>query len=94
MSHYIVKSAAACMPASCWGRYARVAVLEIEDGVEDVAMISPRARGVLRVVQTWECLHVGRTERCALARALREAECMADELNATPPCYPMAGSHD
>lgn len=32
MSHYIVQSAAACMPSSCKGRYRRVAVLEVEDG--------------------------------------------------------------
>lgn len=81
MARYIVKTAAACMPTTCWGTYRRVAVLEVEDRVEDVAMISERARGCVRVVETWERLNVGTTERCAYARALREAEALCDRLN-------------
>jgi hypothetical protein len=82
MSHYIVQSAAACMPSSCRGTYRRVAVLEVEDDVERAAMISPRARGVIRVVRTWERRNVGRTSRCAYAIALAEAEALAAELGA------------
>jgi hypothetical protein len=81
MSRYIVKTAAANMPNSCWGTYRRVAVLEVEDGVEDVAMISERARGCIRIVETWERLNVGITDRCAYARALDEARAMARDLN-------------
>lgn len=81
MSHYIVQTAAACMPNSCWGTYRRVALLEVKDGVESVAMISSRARGVVRVVQTWERLNVGKTERCAYERALTEANARASKYN-------------
>ena len=34
MSNYIVKTAAAAMPNSCWGVYRRVAVLEVQDGTQ------------------------------------------------------------
>lgn len=82
MSHYIVQDAAACMPSSCKGRYRRVAVLEVEDGVERASMISDRARDVIRVVETWEKLNVGSTDRCAFRVARREAETLAGRLNA------------
>jgi hypothetical protein len=61
ISRFIIQTAAAHMPSSCkWGPYRRVAVLEVRDGVEWVAMISDRARGVVRVVATWERCNVGR----------------------------------
>lgn len=81
-TRYIVQTAAACMPRSCWGRYRRVAVLEVEPNVERAAMISTRARGVRRVVATWERCHVGTTDRSAYARALAEAHALATELGA------------
>lgn len=82
MARYLVKTAAACMPSTCWGTYRRVALIEVEDGVEDVAMISERAKGVVRVVKTWERRNVGKTDRCAYAKALAEAEAECDRLNA------------
>jgi len=83
MSNYIVKTAAAAMPNSCWGTYRRVAVIEVQDGVTDVAMISSRARGVINIVATWEKLNVGQTSRCAYRRALAEAQQMAADLNSS-----------
>lgn len=89
MSHFIVQDAAAPMPSSCKGHYRRVAVLEVQDGLLYVSMISPRARGCVRVVATWERLNVGSTERCAYRRALAEAQAMADRLNThTQPALP------
>lgn len=44
-------------------------------------MISERARGVRRVVETWEKLHVGTTDQCAFRQALRSARSMARDLN-------------
>jgi len=79
---HIVMTAAAPMPASCWGRYKRVAVVELEAGFDAMPkMISPRARGINRVVRTWESLNVGSTDRCAYRVALAEAAEMADQLN-------------
>jgi hypothetical protein len=77
---YIIQSAAAKMPSSCWGHYRRVAVLEVDDGVERVSMISARAKGVRRVVTTWEKLNVGLTEKCAYERALAKARAMVAAL--------------
>jgi hypothetical protein len=79
---YIVQTAAAPMPSSCWGTYRRVAVLEVEPGVEHVSMISTRARGVRCVVRTWEAQNVGTTARCAYERAIASAELLADHLTA------------
>lgn len=82
MSKYIVMSSCAKMPTTCMGRYRRVAVLEIEDDAVP-KMISARARGVIRVVETWERLNVGVTERCAYQRALLAAQCMANRLTSS-----------
>ncbi len=90
-THYIIQSASAKMPNSCWGQYGRVAVLEVEDGVDHVAMISGRARGVVRVVETWEKLNVGKFQstgdnvwkgkgKCAFSCALKEAADLLESL--------------
>lgn len=80
---FIVMQAAACMPGNCWGRYRRVAVVEVTDGFKGrPAMISARARGVARVVALWDKQSVGKTARCAFQRALAEAVALCDRLNA------------
>lgn len=81
-THFIVQTAAANMPTSCWGTYRRVAVLEVDRPLKEVSMISERAKGCVRVVETWERLNVGTTDRCAYAKALAAAEALAAELNA------------
>lgn len=81
MTHFIVQTAAATPAVKCWGIYRRVAVLEVEQPLLSVKMISPRARGCVRVVKTWENCNVGTTERCAYNRALAEARELAKELN-------------
>ncbi len=78
---YIVKDSAARMPGSCWGRYRHVAVMEVDPDTWP-AMISARARGVRRIVQTWERCNVGLTDRCAFKRAMVEASRLAAQLNA------------
>ena len=77
---YIVKVSAAKMPNNCWGRYVRVAVLEVDPGVTEVTMISERARGVRAVVNVWERCNVGTTDRCASERAITAAYELIDEL--------------
>lgn len=74
-THYIVMSSWAKMPTSCWGRYRRVALLEVEKEYDLVSMISERARGVVRIIKTWEKCHYGRggSGRCAYSRACTEA---------------------
>jgi len=78
---YIIKSVSACMPASCWGRYGKIAVLEVEAGLTDVSMCSERATGVVRVVEIWDRLSMGKTDRCAYAVAMAEAQSLCDQLN-------------
>jgi hypothetical protein len=78
---YIVQSACAQMLASVKALYRRIAVLEVEPGVTKVSMISTHARGVLRVVATWEKLHA-RGASTAYDRAMVEAEALCAKLNA------------
>ena len=74
-ANHTILTASAKMPSSCWGKYARIAVVELEPGFDGrPAMISERARGIKRIVATWERLHVGKTSRCAYSRAMVEAE--------------------
>lgn len=79
-TEFVVQTATANMPNSCWGRYIRVAVLEVEKGTAP-KMISSRAHGVVRVVRTWEKCHDG-GPRSASARAIAEARELAASLNA------------
>lgn len=76
LTEYSTKESSAKMPNSCMGRYVRVGLLETLRGAPEnaVRMISEHARGVLVVVRVWERCHSGLTERCAAARAEREAE--------------------
>jgi hypothetical protein len=78
-TEFIVQTAAASMPSSCWGRYGRVAVLEVVKGTKP-RMISARARGVVRIVSLRDKLHCGGS-RSAFEVALRRARAEADELN-------------
>ena len=86
MSRYIVMSASACMPGSCWGRYRRVAVVELDDGFQgEPKFIGEHARGVRRVVRVWERCNQGVAfphARCAASYAWREATGLAERLNA------------
>ena len=79
-TEFVVMSSCAHMPNSCWGTYRRVALVEVVAGAKP-KMISDRARGVVRVVQTWERLSVGSTARCAYRRALAEAEQLHQQVD-------------
>lgn len=80
-TEYVIRTSSAQCPSSwTWTHERRrVAVLEVERGAVP-AMISKRARGVVRVVETWERCYVGRTARCQYQRAIAEAEALVAEL--------------
>ena len=75
---YHVLEATAKMPASCWGRYMRFAVIEVRPGGSLPLII--RDTKTATVVETWEKCHDGRTRRCAADRARTAAEERAAEL--------------
>ncbi len=77
---YIVKHSSAKMPSSCKGIYRRIGLMKVVKGTNP-SMISERSKGVLELVETWEKLNVGKTEKCAFQRALKEANETADKLN-------------
>lgn len=74
---YIIKQSAAKMPNKVIHPYVWIAVLEVEPGVTEVAMISDRARGVRRVVQTWGPVpRDGKTSRSGVVQAMDEARAL------------------
>lgn len=81
---WIVLTASAAMPARCWGTYRRVAIARVSyydyNRGWKPAMISARARGVLRLIDMGHH-NVGKTKRCAYAQALAAAEARCRELN-------------
>lgn len=80
---FVVLTASAHMPSTVKHPYRRVAVVELAEPGVVPKMISSRARGVARIVQTWERCHVGSGgPRTAYGRALEEARRLADRLNA------------
>lgn len=79
--HYQVLTASAKMPGNCWGTYRRVALVEVASPAVVVKMISPRAKGVIRIVQTWERRNVGSSSRCAYQVAYRAALDLMAALN-------------
>jgi hypothetical protein len=83
MPKYIVMHRTAHMPTSVKARYRRIGVVELAPGFEgEPSMLSPRAKGVVRIVETWERLHAGTYgPKTAFARALVEAEALAAKLN-------------
>jgi hypothetical protein len=78
---FIVMTAAACMPGSCWGRYGKIAVVELEPGtIERPKMISAHARGIVKVVALWDRCHWGgRYSAAGVAQAAAQDLC--DDLN-------------
>ena len=78
---FIVQTSCAKMPSSCRGTYRNVAVLEVDEGISAVTMISERAKGVRKIVKMWRARNVGYTARCAFQIALKEANELCESLN-------------
>lgn len=77
---YVVLTAQAKMPTSCMGRYGRVAVIKT-DGVNMPKHINPRHNTVKGIVQIWDRLFWGTSNKCAFARAVTAAKALAEDLN-------------
>lgn len=60
----------------------KAAILSGQPGPTEPAQISPKAKGLIRIVETWEHLNVGLTARSAYRRALAQAEALCMRLNA------------
>lgn len=81
-TEYVVKTASACMPASCWGKYGRVAIVEIEAGSGAPSRIDEREKNVVAITRLYDRLFWGTSDRCAYRRALALAGKMCEGLNA------------
>jgi hypothetical protein len=80
-TEYIVMTSSAKMPSSCWGRYQNVAIVEVEAGTKCPAMISERARGVVRIVHHYGPQFHGKSQNCNYYRTLLAATAEAARLN-------------
>ena len=78
-TEYIVMTAAAKMPSTCWGRYGKVAIAEVTKGIRP-KMISERALGMVRIVELHDRLHaIG--PGSAFNRTLAAAKIRCEHLN-------------
>lgn len=80
---FVLRTSCAQMPVSCWGRYMRIGIMEVEEHYTPT-MISDRPKQVVRVVETWERLHVGVNAphgRCAYSKAYKQAQSVLSRLN-------------
>jgi hypothetical protein len=81
---YVIMTAAAHMPSSCRGTYRRVAVVEVlaydYNRGNGPKRIDPRDRKIYRIIDLGKH-NVGSTDRCAYARALKQAKELAHRLN-------------
>jgi hypothetical protein len=80
-TEFIIIDSSAKMPSTCWGRYRRIGVLEIEAGAR-VSRIDARPRKVRRIVEIYDRLRYGATERSAYRIALAKAKALVSELEA------------
>jgi hypothetical protein len=86
--HHIIQTAAARMPASCWGSYGRVAVLRVPVTWTAAPRIDDRIKGV-EITKVWDRRHrcgkygpcAGKPRQCAYHRAYAEAMDECDRLN-------------
>lgn len=76
---YVILTSQAKMPSSCWGKYGRVAILEIKEGMKAPRIITDRAKSVIRIVRTWENRFCGKTNKSAFYKALEEAQKIVNE---------------
>lgn len=81
----VMTRSAKCPSSWTWSHpRRRVAVVLVDRDIiptGEPSMISDRSRGVHGIVETWERLYVGSSERSQYAVALREACDMAARLN-------------
>jgi hypothetical protein len=82
---FVVVESSAQMPSSCWGRYSRIGIVEMRRAGNIPAALWTHGRGIVRVVSTWERMHVGKTSRCASERAWAKACALAERLDAEHP---------
>lgn len=80
-THFEIVDSCAKMSSSCWGRYRRVAVLEVRNGYT-AKTIDDRPKHVVRIVETWEKLFQGTSDRCAHAKARAAAKALVAKLEA------------
>ena len=81
----IVVTRSAAMPASCWGRYRKVYVIDVDYwkawDTWEPPQVRQGAKHVIRILWDSGPQSVGSTKRCGFARAVARAEQLASEFN-------------
>lgn len=70
---FIIMNASTKIPGHRSSSYRRIGIVKIIAGERPKTM-NLRDRKVLAIPYTWERLHYGTTDKCAYARAMKEAE--------------------
>jgi tRNA G37 N-methylase Trm5 len=76
---FIVMTAKAKMPSSCWGKYGKIAVVEVAEG-KIPKQIHPKHKAIKRIVEVWDRKNIG-GPKSAFAIAKKEAEELCKQLN-------------
>lgn len=77
----VIRVSAATPSINCFGKYKKVAVMMMESGSPAPRMISNRAKGCKKILWISGFVSVGKTDRCAYAKAIRYATALADAIN-------------
>ncbi len=78
-THAVISSADS-IPGD-WGSYRRIGLVELDGSGKTPCMISARARGCKRVIQTWDRLNNGKTENCKFQKTLAYALELLSEMS-------------
>ena len=78
MKTYTLLTAGAKMPSSCMGIYKRIGIVEHDENHTPTQIRDTKKQ---RIIETWEKLSVGKTERCAFQIALKDAQKKLEKLN-------------
>lgn len=88
LDFHIVESKAK-MPSSCWGRYGRIGLLITKENYIPIR-IDSRPKKVVGIIELWDKLHMGKTDKCAYSKARDEAYRMLFDLKPHKKAFSMA----
>ena len=78
-THAVISSADS-IPGN-WGSYRRIGLVELDGSGITPCMISARAKGCKRVIQTWDRLNDGKTESCRFQKTLAHVLELLSEMS-------------
>jgi len=79
---FVILTATSKIPSSWkWNhKYGKIAVIQT-DGEKRPKQIHPNHSSVVRIVDCWDRLYIGVTDKCQFKRVMKEAQVLCEELN-------------